>query len=71
MVFKDDDVLRRFNIVACRAKGWLPMDYGQKRYEDCDEETQAVVKSFEGIPQYNSNVKRPLFATKPLLAIAA
>ena len=71
LTFKDEDLLRRFNVVACRAKGWLPMDYGKKRYAECDEETQSVIREFEGVQNYNKNVNRSLFATKPLLAIAA
>jgi len=47
------------------------MDYGKKRYAECDEETQSVIREFEGVQNYNKNVNRSLFATKPLLAIAA
>ncbi|HON93885.1 MAG TPA: DUF4942 domain-containing protein [Methanoregulaceae archaeon] len=64
LTFKDENILRRFNIVACRAKGWLPMDYGKKRYHECDEEEQAVIRSFEGIESYEQNVNCPLFADK-------
>jgi hypothetical protein len=71
LTFKSDDVLRRFNVVACRAKGWLPMDYGTKRYAECTDEEQAVIREFEGAEQYDKYVNRALFATKPLTAIAA
>jgi hypothetical protein len=50
--FLDEDIRRRFNIVACKGKSFLPQDYGKKRYEDMNEEEQKVVESFEGQANY-------------------
>lgn len=71
LTFKDEDILRRFNVVACRGKGWLPMDYGEKRYAECDEEHKAVIREFEGATSYNKYVNNALFAVKPLPALMA
>ncbi len=46
--FKDKDLLRRFNIEACKGKEWLPMDYSEKPWEAMDEEEKEVAESFEG-----------------------
>lgn len=46
--FKDKDLLRRFNIEACKGKEWLPMDYSEKPWESMDEEEKEVAESFEG-----------------------
>jgi hypothetical protein len=46
--FKDKDLLRRFNIEACKGKEWLPMDYSEKPWESMDEEEKKVAESFEG-----------------------
>jgi hypothetical protein len=54
--FRNEGTLRRFNIIACKYKKWLPEDYGQKKYSDMDKEEKDVVKSFEGREVYNKNV---------------
>jgi len=54
--FRNDGTLRRFNIIACKYKKWLPEDYGQKKYTDMDVEEKEIVKSFEGKEVYNKNV---------------
>jgi len=46
--FKDKELLRRFNIEACKGKEWLPMDYSEKPWESMDEEEKVVAESFEG-----------------------
>ncbi|BBO86744.1 hypothetical protein DSCO28_73100 (plasmid) [Desulfosarcina ovata subsp. sediminis] len=71
LTFRDDDVLRRFNVTACRGKGWLPYDYGQEFYETLDPDHQAVVDSFEGREAYDLNVQTgpSLFRSKPALQI--
>ncbi len=46
--FKDKDLLRRFNIEACKGKEWLPMDYSEKSWESMDDEEREVAESFEG-----------------------
>lgn len=70
LTFKDENILRRFNIVACRGKGWLPEDYGVKRYNSCASDEQQVVDSFEGKESYIKNFGKQLFATAPNIQIA-
>ena len=50
--FKDEDLLRRFNIVGCKRKGFLPMDYSSKKYKDMTVSEQALVVDFEGKKNY-------------------
>jgi hypothetical protein len=61
LTFKDDDILRRFNVVACRGKGWLPDDYGNKNYTDLNPEEKTTADSFDGKKTYDANVRKPLF----------
>jgi len=51
---KDLDLLRRFNIEACKLKQFLPMDYADKPYSDLDAESQSVVDRFETKKQYKA-----------------
>jgi len=61
LTFKSDDILRRFNVVACRGKGWLPGDFGAKSYNELTFEERSVVNSFEGEMSYEKNRSVPLF----------
>lgn len=60
--FRDENILRRFNVAACMGKNWLPFYYGQKPYEEMDREEKDVVDSFEGHESYNKNLNQPVFA---------
>lgn len=72
LTFNSEDILRRFNITACRGKEFLPHDYGHRPYQECDQREQAVIDSFEGSEQYTKNLGKPLFAyQKDQLFIAA
>jgi hypothetical protein len=71
LTFNDEDVLRRFNFIACRGKGWLPCDYGKKRYQELSAPERAVVDAFEGERSYTAALGRPVFAPSALLQIAA
>jgi len=71
ITFNDEDVLRRFNFIACRGKGWLPCDYGKKRYQELSAPERAVVDAFEGERSYTAALGRPVFAPSALLQIAA
>jgi len=62
LTFNDEDILRRFNVVACKGKTWLPHDYGKKPYDAMDTEEREVVNQFEGAMSYAANCGRPLFA---------
>lgn len=70
LTFKDEDILRRFNLVACRGKGWLPSDYGAKQYGGLSEEEKTVVDGFEGKASYQENRKKELFQQKRLQVAA-
>lgn len=48
VVFKDMNILARFNIFAARGKNWLPPSFGKKKYKDMTAEEQKVAKSFMG-----------------------
>jgi len=62
LTFKNMDILRRFNVVACRGKGWLPNAYGTKGYGQMTGVEKMVVDAFEGERVYSQNLNRPLFA---------
>lgn len=64
LTFQSEDILRRFNVVACKGKGWLPCDYGAKPFMELTHEEKSVTEAFEGKTSYEQNVKRPLFAPK-------
>jgi hypothetical protein len=73
MTFNDEDILRRFNVTACKGKGWLPCNYGDVGYYDLEQEEQAVVTSFEDVLTYQTNLHKHLLPTLTpnLLQIAA
>ena len=56
LTFLDEDIRRRFNITACKGKGWLPQDYGHKPYGQLPNEEKELVKSFEGEKTYTKNM---------------
>lgn len=65
LTFRDPDILRRFNVTACKGKNWLPQDYGNKHYKNMTTEEQHIVDSFEGEETYTPNVQPGnLFQTK-------
>ncbi len=52
LVFKDMDLLKKFNLYYGKRLNWLPDGYGRKRYEDLTEKEKAVADSFEGKDSY-------------------
>lgn len=66
LVFNDENILRRFNVAACRGKNWLPHEYGSKAYQEMEPEEKEVVDSFEGVESYNEHLNQPVFARKEL-----
>lgn len=62
LTFLNEDILRRFNVVACRGKNWLPGDFGSKPYSQLGYEMQTIIDSFEDAKTYDKNVNVPLFA---------
>ena len=51
-------MLEKFNLFASQKKGWLPPNYGRKRYRDMSEEEKAVVDSFQGREKYEEVMAR-------------
>ncbi|WP_203249999.1 DUF4942 domain-containing protein [Cysteiniphilum marinum] len=50
--FKDMELLRRFNIEACKLKNFLPMEYANTAYNELDEESKQIVNAFESQKDY-------------------
>jgi len=46
--FLDLELLEKFNLFGSQRKGWLPHNYGKKRYSDMTAEEKEVVKEFSG-----------------------
>lgn len=65
LTFRDEGILRRFNVVACKGKKWLPPDYGAKPYSELTFDEKAAAKAFEGKKSYEENRGQPLFSIKP------
>lgn len=61
ITIKDPDLLRRFNVIAAKGKGWLPGDFGSKAYDNLSPEEKECVDSFEGKDSYEKHVNQPLF----------
>ena len=60
IVFKDDELLEKFNLYVGRQRDWLPPCYGRKAYKDLDEEELAVADSFSGGEEgYNEIYENP------------
>lgn len=51
-VFKDMELLEKFNLFASTRKGWLPPSYGKKHYRDMTPEEKAVIDDFQGSEKY-------------------
>jgi len=56
LTFRDENIRRRFNITACKGKGWLPQDYGHKSFEQLGDNERKVVESFEGKQNYDEHL---------------
>ena len=54
IVFKNKELLEKFNLFGSQRKGWLPPNYGKKAYSDMSTEEQTIVKEFSGtVENYN------------------
>lgn len=75
VTFKNDDLLKKFNLYGSMKRAWLPPSYGRAAYEDMSPEERAVVDEFEGEASYSDTVKRANFfivgSPEKLLAAAA
>ena len=75
LVFKDMELLEKFNIFASQKEGWLPPSYGKKRYTDMNEEEKQVIDAFQGKDQYEKVIQRRDYylnaqQTSPLMIMA-
>ena len=74
LVFKDEELLRKFNIFGSQKKGFLPPSYGKKKYKDMTKQEQEVIKDFEGEASYNkvcNNLDYYLYNPNKILMIGA
>lgn len=53
IVFKDMELLKRFNIFAGQHEGGLPPSYGKKAYSEMTKQEQAIIDEFQGEADYN------------------
>ncbi|WP_456363506.1 DUF4942 domain-containing protein [Priestia aryabhattai] len=59
--FTNEELLAKFNLYGSQKKGWLPPSYGKKKYDEMDQEEQAVVKSY-----FQDGKKKPLSNQKAM-----
>ena len=72
IIFKDMELLKRFNIFAGRKEGGLPPSYGKKSYGDMSGSEKAVIDEFEGEESYGEVYANPdkfLVTAENLLAL--
>lgn len=70
ITFKDEELLKKFNIFGSQKKRWLPPCYGKKPYEDMTEEEKLVIDEFDGKERYVevfSNSNKYLIQTPDLI----
>lgn len=46
--FRDEGVLRRFNVFSAKNKSWLPPSYGEKSVSEMTPEEKEIIKEFDG-----------------------
>ncbi|WP_051129762.1 DUF4942 domain-containing protein [Gordonia terrae] len=72
IVFKRDDLLKKFNLIGSQRKGWLPPEYGRKRYGSMTREEREVVDEFEGEESYADTMQRlEFYESRPTLGLGA
>lgn len=72
ITFKDEELLKRFNIFAGQREGGLPPSYGKKAYKDMTPSEKAVIDEFEGEESYNAVYENPdnfILETSSILAL--
>lgn len=57
--FKDEDLLKKFNLYGCMRKGWLPHSYGKKSYTEMSTEERTVIDEYEGKDSYEIVYNNP------------
>lgn len=66
LTFRDENLLRKFNIIACKGKNWLPEDYGQKDYKANSARDKEVIDSFEGEKSYTEHLGELITFANPV-----
>lgn len=56
LTFKDEELLKKFNIFGAQHKGWLPPSYGKVVYDNMERDEREVVDSFEGEESYTETM---------------
>lgn len=72
ITFRDEELLKKFNIFGAQHKGWLPPSYAKKKYKDMTPEEKEVIDSFEGELSYNrvfANPQNYLFDASNIMMI--
>jgi len=57
--FTNLEMLEKLNIFGSQRKGWLPPNYGKKKYTDMSETEQGIINEFQGAEEYNRIMKEP------------
>ncbi|NDZ93307.1 DUF4942 domain-containing protein [Streptomyces sp. SID6673] len=72
IVFKRDDLLKKFNLIGSQRKGWLPPEYGRTAYSSMTPAEREVVDEFEGEESYVDTVQRvEFYESRPTLGLGA
>ena len=61
LTFRNERLLKKFNIFGSQRKGWLPKGYARKKYAEFNEEERAVIDSFEGQESYEQTQSEPQY----------
>ncbi len=72
IIFKDMELLKRFNIFAGRKEGGLPPSYGKRAYSDMSVLERDIIDEFEGEESYGEVFANPdkfLVTAENLLAL--
>lgn len=56
LVFRNLDLLHKFNIYGSQKKNWLPPSYGKAKYNDMTKEEQDIIDEFEGKESYEKTL---------------
>ena len=57
LTFRDERLLKKFNIYGSQGKHWLPKEYGKRKYEEMSFDERAVIESFEGKDSYEETLR--------------
>lgn len=60
-VWKNEELLKRFNIYVSKRRNWFPPCYGNKHYNDMTEEEKQVIDSFQGADDYEKIMRNPSY----------